>query len=341
MRALVFDAEKKAACIQEVPEPACGPGQVKIEVKAAGICGTDLHIMHGEYASARRVVLGHEFAGVVAEVGDGVDQTTPGERVMAESAQVICGRCRFCREGRYNLCNDRMAAGVNLNGGFARFVVVKEATIHALPDEVDFCAGAITEPLACAVHSLIERCRLTCGDEVLISGAGTVGLFSAQVARAQGAHVTVVGLPEDRERLEAALKLGAARTFTTERMEQLREFAGGLPTMGFDVAVECAGAAASLRNCIDLLHRGGTLVQLGLFGSDIDFPVDSVTLREITVLGCFGHRWSSFDRALALMAEGVVKVDPIISKVLPLTEWKRGFDLVATKKATKVILTPG
>src|SRR5262245_34096560 len=188
----------------DIEEPRVQSGQVKIKVQAAGICGTDLHIYKDEYRSWPPVVLGHEVAGEVAELGDGVTGIEPGVRVTTETYFSYCGQCRYCRSGQNNLCLNRRSIGSGVNGGFTQYVVVPARNIHPLPDNVDFHAGALTEPLACVIHATTTTPTVVPGDIAVIAGPGAIGLLTLQVVKAAGAKVIVLGTSVDEHRLKLA-----------------------------------------------------------------------------------------------------------------------------------------
>jgi len=196
--------------LKEVPEPPVGPGEVKIQVEAAGICGSDLHILHGDIQIPMRppFVIGHEFAGVVVEVGEGVRRWETGARVTAENSRSVCGHCRYCATGSYNLCPERLAVGYAFDGAFARYCVVPEERVHRLPENVDFVSGALSDPSACAYHAVQDLTGIDAGDVVLITGPGPMGLFCLQYVKANGGTVILTGLPRDRPRLELGKRLG-------------------------------------------------------------------------------------------------------------------------------------
>jgi L-iditol 2-dehydrogenase len=198
-----------------VPEP--GPGEVQIAIRAAGICGTDIHIVHDSFPHNPPVILGHEFCGDVSAVGSGVPGLEVGDRVMAETTAVLCGECFFCRNGHTNRCPKRVAYGIHVNGGFAEYVVVRKDAVHALPPNVDYYAGALTEPLAVCVHALMERTRVESGQLLLVLGPGPIGLFATLVAKSQGATVVVAGTAKDSERLELWSISSACRPIPAER----------------------------------------------------------------------------------------------------------------------------
>lgn len=205
--------------LRELPEPSPLADQVKIAVQAAGICGTDFHIYHDEYATRPPVVIGHELAGLVAEVGADVERVRPGDRVTSETYVSTCGVCRFCRAGAPNLCLQRRSLGSAVDGAFATYVIVPERNVRPLPPGIDFAAGALTEPLACVVHGALELPKVTAGDVAVVSGPGAIGLLTAQVVKAAGATVVVLGTTVDEHRLRLAMTLGADYTANVQETE--------------------------------------------------------------------------------------------------------------------------
>ncbi|MBL7201773.1 MAG: zinc-binding dehydrogenase [Anaerolineae bacterium] len=323
----------------DVPEPEVIPGHVLVEVKAAGVCGTDLHIYHDEYPTVPPVILGHEAAGVVAEVGEGVVTCRPGERVTVETYFYTCGRCSFCREGFPNMCPDRKSIGSGVHGAFARYVLVPEHNIHPLPPDVDELAGALSEPLACCVHAL-EMTRVEPGDAVVVSGPGAIGLLMAQVVKAAGARVVVLGTNSDQARLEMARALGADQALNVQAVDAkgaIDELTGGL---GADVVFECAGVGASAQSCLALVRRRGRYAQVGLFGKPVQWDLEQVCLKELQVSGSFAHVPSAWRKALNLLASGQVQTRPLVSHVLPITEWQQAFDIFERRDGLKTVLTP-
>ena len=328
--------------LRDVPEPTPGPGQVKIEVKAAGVCGSDLHIYHDDIAIPVNppVVTGHEFSGVVADVGEGVDDWKPGDRVTSETAFSFCGRCVNCITGFYNLCAERRVLGYWYDGAFARYTVVPQERVHALPVAVDFVAGALTEPLACIAHAVLELTRITVGDVVLVSGPGAIGLGALQVARSQGARVIVSGTGVDRERLAMAEKLGADGTIDVEKQDIDEEMAGYTEGRGADVVLECSGAGPAVQAGLRVLKKRGRYTQIGLFGRPVTADWDTICYRELQVTGSLGSKWTSWMKAIELIASGSVNAKALVSHELPLREWARAFSLFEKKEGIKIVLIP-
>ena len=326
--------------LKDMPEPTPGPDEVKIEVKAAGICGTDIHIFHDEFRNYPPVILGHEFSGVIAEVGTNVTSIQVGERVTTETAGKICGACRFCRSGEYHLCGNRLGIGSGINGGFAPFCVVRKELIHRLPDNVSFEEGAVSIPLAEAANGVAVRTGISAGELVLLFGPGPIGLLALQIARLDGGIVIAAGTEKDALRLKLAAELGAARTVNVER-EDLKAIVMEL-TYGYgpDVVLECSGAQAAARAGLELVRKGGKFTQMGLHGKPITVDMDLVALKEIRVNGFFSTRWPIVDRALRWLSSGLVQTRPLITHTLPLDQWRKGFDLVEKKQGIKVLLVP-
>lgn len=326
--------------LRDIPEPDVPPGHVKIAVRATGICGTDLHIYHDEFRSWPPVVLGHEIAGQVAEIGEGVEGVEPGDRVTTETYFSTCGRCAPCRIGRRNLCPNRRSIGSGVNGGFTNYVIAPERNIHRLPDTVSYLAGALTEPLACVVHGALQMPKLTAGDLAIVTGPGAIGLLTLQVARAAGARTIVLGTSGDEHRLEAARSLGADAVLNVERDDvpaAVAEWTGG---EGADIVYECSGAGPAAATLLQLVRRGGQYAQIGLFGRAVPLDLDTVCLKEITLTGSNAHVPSAWERALTLMASGAVQTEPLVTGSYPVTAWREAFDLFERREGLKTVLCP-
>lgn len=343
MKALVkFAAGPGNAALRDVPEPIPGPGQVKVEVQAAGVCGSDLHIYHDDIQIPVEppVIMGHEFSGNVVERGEEVERVQVGDRVTCETSATFCGRCLHCRIGNYNMCSQRKVVGYAVDGCFARYIVVNERQVHALPDNVDFISGALTEPLACCVHAVLEQTPISPGDLVVITGPGTIGLLCLQLVKAAGGVPVVCGTSQDAERLRLARQMGAAKVMDVTTEDLLAWLDVHAPFGGADVFLECAGAPAAARLGLQALRRGGRYTQIGLFSGPFELAFDLIAYKELLVTGTLGQRWSSWRRTLSLMQQAQVQPRPLISHVLPLSQWREAFRLVEEKQGLKVILEP-
>lgn len=317
----------------QVADP--GPGMVLLEVIGAGICGTDLHIADDEFPSNPPVTLGHEVTGEVVEVGPGVDQELIGGRYAVETYFHYCEQCTACRTGHPNLCLERRSIGSHVDGGFARWVVVPARNLHVLPDTVGRYAGAIAEPLACVANCLLDPAVVEAGDRVLVTGPGTMGVLTAQVARAGGGRVVLAGLPQDRARLDIAEELGLD---TVELGGEL-----GVPPPdhgGFDVVCEASGAEAAAALCLDAVRRGGRYVHVGIFGRPVTLDLDTVLFKELVYTSGFASTPTSWARAMALLDTGLVELDPLVSGVVPLAEWERAFAATRAGEGMKFVIDP-
>jgi L-iditol 2-dehydrogenase len=327
--------------LRDMEDTPPGANQVKVEVKASGICGSDIHIYHGAIRIPIRppVIIGHEFSGVVVEKGDGVGtEINVGDRVTGEPSIETCGRCRYCRSEYYNLCSDRKVLGYWYNGCFARYCNV--TFVHKLPDNVSFEAGAMTEPVACCVHGVIEQTGISAGDFVVITGPGPVGLLAAQVALAEGGTVMVCGMSVDEHRLKLAEELGVHYTLNIEQYDAMKRVQELTEGYGADVVLECAGAPAAARLALDLVRKRGKYTQMGLFGRPIEIDFEKIAFKEVHVTGFLSQRRPAWKRALTLMGRGVIRTEKLISHRFPLDEWKKAFDLFERKEGTKFILIP-
>jgi len=324
--------------LEEVPEPSPGPGEVKIEVKAVGVCGTDIH---GHPKLKPPVILGHELSGVVVELGDGAKLRRVGERVTSETTAYICGTCRYCKVGDYNLCPNRRGIATKAPGAFAKYFVIREASTHVLPDNVGFAAGALCEPLSCATHAVIERAELRNDETALVVGPGPLGLLVVQVAKAVGARVVVAGMPADAERLRMAAKYGAERSVDVAA-EDLKEVVRSLTDgYGADVAFECSGAAPAVKSALDCVRVGGRYVQGGILHREVSLDFDDVFFnREITMIGSRTQKPSAWRKSLELLRAGKLDLESLISEELPLDRWREAFRKVRDKSAVKIVLVP-
>ena len=313
--------------LAERPERVPGPGEVLLEVRAAGVCGTDLHIEADEFPSAPPVTMGHEVGGVVVETGEDVEHGWRGERVVSETYFSTCGRCEWCRDGRPNLCPERRSIGSYVDGAFAPRLVVPARNLHRIPDWLPDEAAPLCEPLACVCHCLADPPVVSAGDRVLVTGPGPVGLLAAQVARAHGGDVTVVGLPQDEPRLACASALGFATAHEP----------GAGP---YDVVVECSGAGGGARTCLEAAGRRARYVQVGVFGKDVTVPLDRVFQKELTVTSGFAATPRSWLRALALVETRRVELAPLVSEIVPLADWERVFAGLRAGQGIKVVFDP-
>jgi len=328
--------------LRDVPEPTPGPDEVKIEVKAAGICGSDLHIRSGDIKLLMRppVVMGHEFSGQIVEVGSSVSGWKQGDRVTSETSAYACGKCIPCRTGNYNVCAEKRLVGYWFNGAFAKYCTVPSRLVHRLPDNVSFLSGALCEPLACCVNAVLEKTPILPGDTVVVAGPGTIGLLSLQLAKAEGAFAVLVGTGLDKKRLDLGVELGADVAVNIQEQDPREVVSRLTEGEGADVFIECSGSPNAVRMGLELVRRQGHYTQIGLAGRGFEVDFETIAYKELTIRGSLGQRWISWRRGLALLSKGSVKAEPLISDVLPLPQWETGFKKMENKEAIKVILEP-
>jgi L-iditol 2-dehydrogenase len=343
MKALVKYARGEGNMeIREIPEPSPGANQVQIEVKAAGICGSDIHIYHDEIDIPMNppFVVGHEFCGVIAAVGPGVSNWQIGDRVTSETAFSVCERCAYCRNGHYNLCKERKAIGFWFDGAFTNYVIVPEKRVHRLPDNVDFISGALCEPLSIVTHGVIELSHVEAGDTVLVSGVGAIGLLAAQVARAEGARVILSGTSLDVGRFELAKSLGFEALVNIEEQDLHDIINKTTEGMGVDVVLECSGAPEAARMGLDAIKKQGVYAQIGLFGKPFELNFERIAYKELRVSGSFSQIWTAWNISLRLLERGIVQTRPLVTDIFPLSQWEQAFSRFESKQGVKVVLKP-
>lgn len=324
--------------LQDVTEPITGPDQVKIRVMAAGICGTDVQIYQGDWPVHPPLILGHELAGEIVEVGPGVVGLSIGDRVTTETDAYLCGKCTYCRSGNEHLCPSRKAIGTTTHGGFADYLVIRAAGVHRLPDSVSIEAGALSEPLAVAVHAVRERGQVQPDELVIVIGPGTIGLLAAQVARAMGARVIVAGLARHVERFRLAKQLGIDHVLFLDKPESVEQILAISNGLGAHRVIECSGAPSSLKRSPHLLRKGGTIVLVGFFSKLVDgVDLDLLINKEISLLSSRGKRHSCWPIVIDLLANEKVNTEALITHQFTLAEWQTAFT-TAQKSGTKVLL---
>ncbi len=321
--------------LAERPERPPAKGETLLQVRGAGICGTDLHIADDEFRSDPPVTMGHEVCGVVLEAGQGVDPSWRDSRVVAETYFSTCSRCEWCRDGRVNLCPERRSIGSFVDGAFAPRVIVPARNLHRIPDWLDEHAASLAEPLACVCHCLLDPPKVTAGDLVVVTGPGPVGLLAAQVARALGGSVVVMGLESDTARLEAARKLGFETETSVDSLAARLEV-----THGANVVIECSGSAGGAATCLNSVRRGGRYVQIGVFGKPVEIPLDRIFETEAILTSGFASTPRSWRHAMRLISEREIELEPLVSEVIPLGSWEVAFEKLRAGRAIKIVFDP-
>jgi L-iditol 2-dehydrogenase len=336
MKAIRLEAVHKLF-MREVEKPKCGPGDLLVRIEAAGICGTDRHLFHGEFPCRPPVTLGHEFSGIVEAVGGSVAGFTLGDRITCDP-NIACGRCERCNEGRVNLCRNLQAIGIHRDGGMAEFGIVPEKQAFLLPASLNPLHGAFCEPLACCIHG-IDIAAIKAGGSVLILGGGVIGLLTVQLARMAGATQVILATRQKSKR-ELAMQLGATATLDPSmngfEAELIRQTSGGA-----DVVMECAGVIETVEQAPRLARPGGKVVIVGVVsqGVKVSYEPFDLLFREVSILTSFLNPFTH-RRAADMIATGSIKVDPLISRCVSMADAP---DAVANPPApgeVKVLIVP-
>jgi L-iditol 2-dehydrogenase len=330
--------------LTDVPVPVAAPGELLVRVAACGICGSDVHGYDG--SSGRRIppiVMGHEAAGLVANVGEGVEGFEANDRVTFDST-VSCGECANCRRGNVNLCDRRQVLGVSCGeyrraGAFAEFVTVPARICYPLPDHLAFEEAALLEAVAVAVHA-VALAPIPLGGSALVIGAGTIGLLLQQALRAAGCgRVFVTDL--DATRLGLSKKLGATKTLLSgeDLPKRVADLTGGI---GVDVVIEAVGASQTIALAIDSVKKGGSVILVGNITPEVNIHLQKVVSRQIRLQGSCASA-GEYPRAIELVSRGEIQVRPLISAVAPLAQGPQWFERLHAREANlmKVVLTPG
>ncbi len=327
--------------VLDVDEPQCGSHQVKVEIAFCGVCGTDLHVLQDTFRNYPPVILGHEFSGTVVEVGSEVTTVAIGDRITGLGATAVsCGECEFCRQGYFIFCSRRRGMGHGVNGAFTRYVLLRPDQVYKIPSNFSLEEAAMSEPFAAAVQAVVELTPTNLGDTALVSGPGPMGLLCLKLLVASGIKTYVAGAPGDEERLTAALRVGAAGVIDLARQdlqEAIREYTCG---RGVDIALECAGAAASVRGCLAAIRPMGHYTQVAICGRDINFPIDLVFYKQLSLKGSVCYTANTWRRVMEIYATGKITLADLITNKLPITEWETAFDLCRSKQAVKVLMYP-
>ena len=323
--------------IRELPKPDIGEEDVLLEVANVGVCGSDLHQWTADHSWPVNypVVLGHEFGGHIVALGKRVSGWQEGDRVVSETAAVIDPNNPMSRQGLYNLDPTRKGFGYGVHGAMTRYVSVPARCLHRVPEELAFEQACLTEPCSVAYNAMVGNTRLKPGDRVIVIGPGTIGILCAAVARLCGAEVAIVGLETDRNRLDIARKYGC-ETIIRDAKEWAMERDG----LGADVVVDAAGASATLQSAMQWVRPNGQITKVGWGPQPLQFSLDPVVQKNVTLQGSFSHNWPVWERVLALLAGGQLDVKPIIGGVWPVTEWQEAFEVMHKGEVVKSVLKP-
>ena len=340
MRAAVFHGHGKGLSIEEVPTPKPGPGEALVRVAGCGMCHTDLHYLDHGVATFKPppIILGHEPAGTVAETGEGVADWSEGDRVLIP-AILSCGRCRYCRMGRENLCERLQMLGNHVDGAYAEYVVAPASELVALPEEIPLeQASVIADAVSTPYHAVKHRGRVQLGDAVAVVGCGGVGLNLVQCATAAGGNVIAIDLNDDR--LAIARQLGAEETINPEGMERLDKHVRRLTRGGVDVAFEAIGSPGTIELAFSLLRKGGRLCLIGYSDQPVSISAARLMFFELEIVGSLGCGGGDYPEIVELVRQGTLQLDPVVSGTVPLEEIETGFDRLRRGEGVRWVVTP-
>ena len=338
MKALVKREAAKGIWLEQVPVPAPGPNEVLIKVEKTAICGTDLHIYLWDEWSQRTIkpglVIGHEFVGRVAALGPGVSGYKVGQRVSAEG-HIVCGHCRNCRGGRPHLCPKTVGIGVNRDGAFAEYIVMPASNLWPIPDPIPSELAAFFDPYGNAAHCALEFDAV--GEDVLITGAGPIGIIAAGICKHIGARNVVVTDVNDF-RLKLAADMGATRVVNIAN-QSLKDVMNDLHMEGFDVGLEMSGNPRAFNDMLDCMYHGGKIAMLGIMPKGAGCDWDKIIFKGLTVQGIYGRKmYETWYKMTQLVLSGF-PLGKVLTHQLSIDEFQQGFDLMEQGKAGKVVLS--
>ena len=332
-----FAPEKFSVELREIPRATISDDQVLLEVQAVGVCGSDLHMWTAQQSWPMKypVVLGHEFCGVIRQVGRDVTGWNEGDRVVSETAAVVDPDSPLTREGLYNLDPNRRGYGAVIDGAMRRFVAVPARILHRMPEGMAFEQAALTEPCCVAFNAVVSNAKVRPGDRIVVLGPGPIGVLCGAVARLCGAEVAIVGLENDRARLNVATTYGCEAI-----VGDAADWALEVDGLGADGVVDATGVSVALSTALDLVRPGGWISKVGWGPQPVGFSLDRLVQKNVTLQGSFSHNWPIWERVIRLIAVGTLDVRPITGGVWPIAEWHEAFETMHSGKIVKAILKP-
>lgn len=339
MLAAVFYGVEEGVRVEERPAPTIEkPDDVLIEVKACGICGTDPAILEGRHPASPPVILGHEYAGVVLEVGDGVRGVKPGDHVVIDP-NIKCGKCYYCRNGKQNLCENMTTLGIFIDGGFARYNVAPESAVYKIPEDMAWEDAALVEPVSCVVNG-VTRAGIRAGKIVAIIGAGPIGLIWTALARRAGASKVIVSEVRER-RIKAAERIGADVVINPKEVDPVEKVKGLTDGRGVDVAVEVVGHPTTAQQAIRMLAYGGRAVLFGTCPPETRIPITpyDIMRHEKEIVGSFIANFT-FLPAIRAMYEKMVPSDILITHRFGVKDFNKAIETHLSGEGIKILILP-
>jgi threonine 3-dehydrogenase len=341
MKALVKSKREPGLWMEDVPMPTIGPNDVLIRIHTSAICGTDMHIWNWDAWSQKTIPVpmhvGHEYAGVIEQIGDEVEGYKVGDRVSGEG-HIVCGHCRNCKAGKRHLCPNTVGVGVNRPGSFAEYLSLPATNLFKLRDGISNEMAAIFDPYGNAAHTALSFNMV--GEDVLITGAGPIGCMAAAIARFVGARNVVI-TDVNQYRLDLARKMGATRAVDVSK-ESLKTVMHELGmTEGFDVGLEMSGNGSAFKGLIDAMVNGGRVALLGIFPEDVAIDWGKVIFKGLFMKGIYGREMFETWYKMAAMIEGGLDISQVITHRFPIDDFRQGFEVMGSGKSGKVILDWG
>lgn len=336
--AVVNYSEKKYSVeLRQIPFPEIGADDVLLQVAAVGVCGSDLHQWTSDHSWPVNypVVLGHEFSGTIAELGKQVKDWAIGDRVVSETAAVIDLNSPMTRQGLYNLDPSRKGFGYGVDGAMTKYVRVPARCLHRVPESLSLIKAALTEPCCVAYSATVASVPIKPGDYILVIGPGPIGLLCAALAKLQGAIVGVAGLEKDRTRLEIAKTYGCDIIIGNEK-DWARQGDG----LGVDGVIDAAGVSATLKTAMEVVRPNGWISKVGWGPQPLQYSLDPLVQKNVTLKGSFSHNWPIWERVLRLLSTGLLNIDPIIGGEWPLEGWEEAFKTMHSGDIVKAVLRP-
>ena len=339
MKALVKAHAKKGIWMQDMPEPKVGINDVKIKIKKTAICGTDLHIYKWDEWSQNTIktpmIIGHEYVGVISEVGDGVKHFAVGDRVTGEG-HIACGHCRNCRRGKLHVCENTIGVGVNRDGAMAEYLVIPADNVVKLDERISDEMAAIMDPFGNATHTALSFPVL--GEDVLITGAGLIGSMATAICRFAGARYIVVSDISDY-RLELAKKMGATMTINPAKGETIEGAIDTLKMNGFDIGLEMSGSPQAFDSMISNMYNGSKISLLGILPNTTTVDWSKIIFKALTLKGIYGREmWETWYQMEQMLISGI-DLSPIITHRMHIDDFQQGFDIMESGQCGKVILS--
>jgi L-iditol 2-dehydrogenase len=337
-----YALEPLAVELREVAVPEIGADDVLLRVGAVSVCGSDVHQAYNTHSWRVNVpvVLGHEFAGTVAQAGPAVKSFREGDRVVSETAAEVCGECMLCRTGRYNLCPHRKGFGYGIDGAMASYVRVPARCLHRIPDSLPFELACLTEPHAVAFNAMCVNSSIRPGDLVVVLGPGPIGLLCARMAALAGANpLIVVGLLSDASRLETATRLGATHVVDAGR-QRVEDVVRALNPLGADLVCDASGASRPLDLALALARPDGQVTKVGWSPDIVPIDINPLVQKNVRLQGSFSHNFPIWERVIHLLDRRLTLPDAIVGMTSPLEGWREAFTAMHDGRVIKSVLIP-